>query len=743
MAELRARLKPLFRRSSTATTTSTGSNASSTTLALDQRRANSKSSLLLPRSRRRSVPESVREEEIPLPLPLRPSSILDSALQSREDDRPDTPSTSLDTPRITPLEKANPTLTVEEPTPDLTPAVPQQHPISELDGASVPDPTPPTIKTPRPSVLPRRQSLANNSQGRFLSTLLEAEKPAEEAGASDYFGAGPLTVSANMLHRKIWVKRLGQSATMVTISEEDLVDDARDMILKKYANSLGRQFDSPDITLRIVPRTSGHRQTKGERTLGPDEQLSRTLDAYFPGGQTVDEALLIDVPQRRTPRHSPRVPLQYYAHDDLRPSENGGDYFPTIPIQGQPSPRLAMNAAASASHATYASFSRHLERKALFFQRIPYEQAASPSPNDGVTHRLWNDEECQPRYADIHKAHPANVPAPPPLPSPQIPADGQPLVDHAANPERVASPRPNKAFKRTRKTANTVPKLPAGLLDGAVPPINVLIVEDNIINLKLLEAFMKRLKVRFVSAMNGREAVNKWRQGGFHLVLMDIQLPVMNGLDATKEIRRLERLNKIGVFSNSAASTPTAFAHAIDAALSAEKGEEGDAVAPAEEDNLISTHLFKSPVIIVALTASSLQSDRHEALAAGCNDFLTKPVNFVWLERKVMEWGCMQALIDFDGWRKWKDFSSAQTSAQAPPSSSSTANNNNKTTPSSSLLSAAKKEKESEGVNGVSKGKKSLALLKTGSSAGRGVGGKRASVGGSEGLETAVAGGGG
>lgn len=34
-----------------------------------------------------------------------------------------------------------------------------------------------------------------------------------------------------------------------------------------------------------------------------------------------------------------------------------------------------------------------------------------------------------------------------------------------------------------------------------------------------------------------------------------------------------------------------------------------------------------------------------------------KPVNFVWLERKVMEWGCMQALIDFDGWRKWKDYS--------------------------------------------------------------------------------------
>ena len=35
---------------------------------------------------------------------------------------------------------------------------------------------------------------------------------------------------------------------------------------------------------------------------------------------------------------------------------------------------------------------------------------------------------------------------------------------------------------------------------------------------------------------------------------------------------------------------------------------------------------------------------------------MSQPVNFVWLERKVKEWGCMQALIDFDGWRKWKDF---------------------------------------------------------------------------------------
>lgn len=110
--------------------------------------------------------------------------------------------------------------------------------------------------------------------------------------------------------------------------------------------------------------------------------------------------------------------------------------------------------------------------------------------------------------------------------------------------------------------------------------------------------------------MNGKEAVAMWRKGGFHLVLMDIQLPVMNGLEATKEIRRLEAVNGIGVFGGSPIEThpkaPTTNG------------------APEEADALHDRNLFKSPVIIVALTASSLQSDRHEALAAGCNDFLTK-----------------------------------------------------------------------------------------------------------------------
>lgn len=202
-------------------------------------------------------------------------------------------------------------------------------------------------------------------------------------------------------------------------------------------------------------------------------------------------------------------------------------------------------------------------------------------------------------------------PSLPTPPAPNLPSES-PTHKTLNTIARTQSPRPTRRPIKTVATPNAGGF--RGLIEGTVPPINVLIVEDNVINQKLLEAFMKRLSVRWQCAPNGEVAVRKWRQGGFHLVLMDIQLPVMNGLEATKEIRRLERLNGIGVFSKTASGRSTATSPSalpVDSPLK-------------DDDVLEDLSLFKSPVIIVALTASSLQSDRHEALAAGCNDFLTK-----------------------------------------------------------------------------------------------------------------------
>lgn len=181
------------------------------------------------------------------------------------------------------------------------------------------------------------------------------------------------------------------------------------------------------------------------------------------------------------------------------------------------------------------------------------------------------------------------------------------------------------------KLASKQDDLPKGTV---VPQIKILIVEDNRINQQILERFLKKKNVQFEVAQTGREALDKWKTGEFHLILMDIQLPVMTGLEATQEIRRLEAVNGIGAFQQGSDDVDNAAVQPHDVIRKSAGG-------------------FRSPVIIVALTASSDSDDLTEALAAGCNDFLTKPVNFAWLERKIIEWGCMQALIDFEGWKSW------------------------------------------------------------------------------------------
>ncbi len=107
-------------------------------------------------------------------------------------------------------------------------------------------------------------------------------------------------------------------------------------------------------------------------------------------------------------------------------------------------------------------------------------------------------------------------------------------------------------------------------------PLDVLLVEDNPVNQKVALRFLERLGYRADVATNGIEALNAINSRPYQLVFMDLQMPEMDGFEATRQIRRN---------------------------------------LPAD----------RQPCII-ALTANALQSDRDLCLVAGMNDFITKPV---------------------------------------------------------------------------------------------------------------------
>ncbi|RPD66714.1 hypothetical protein L227DRAFT_490960 [Lentinus tigrinus ALCF2SS1-6] len=268
---------------------------------------------------------------------------------------------------------------------------------------------------------------------------------------------------------------------------------------------------------------------------------------------------------------------------------------------------------------------------------VVYEVGTPPPPTKGKARQpsiseTLSDEPDSLRATATETITPANAPklarrtsADPRASPPLSPQNRQPGGGGLSRRPTAKRPTPESSAsapaaipkKGTRGTDNTI-----------VPPISVLIVDDNPINQTILSTFMKKKKIKYDVAKNGDEAVQKWRSGGFHLILMDIQMPVMDGIQATKEIRKLEKSNGVGGFP----TTPQS------------DGQQTPSEASTSDTRSASTPSYRSSVIIVALTASSLQSDRVAALAAGCNDFLTKPVSLHWLNNKIIEWGSIKAL---------------------------------------------------------------------------------------------------
>jgi len=132
-------------------------------------------------------------------------------------------------------------------------------------------------------------------------------------------------------------------------------------------------------------------------------------------------------------------------------------------------------------------------------------------------------------------------------------------------------------------SASDTPPVPASVLAGG----RVLLIEDNEVNRFLAEELLADLGIHVTTAVNGREGVERVKSEPFDLVLMDIQMPVMDGITATKLLREDSRFQSLP---------------------------------------------------IVAMTAHAMSGDRERSLEAGMNDHLIKPISPKMLEETLLRW---------------------------------------------------------------------------------------------------------
>lgn len=113
--------------------------------------------------------------------------------------------------------------------------------------------------------------------------------------------------------------------------------------------------------------------------------------------------------------------------------------------------------------------------------------------------------------------------------------------------------------------------------------LKVLVIDDNLFNRKLACAILKDHKLDYDIAENGKIAIDFYKKDHYDLILMDIQMPIMNGIDCAKSIRELEK--------NNGSYTPiiavTAFANELDKRNCLEAGMDAFVAKPYNAPNLV------------------------------------------------------------------------------------------------------------------------------------------------------------
>ncbi len=164
----------------------------------------------------------------------------------------------------------------------------------------------------------------------------------------------------------------------------------------------------------------------------------------------------------------------------------------------------------------------------------------------------------------------------------------------------------------------SAPNAPETCGPDAPTTLRILLAEDNLVNQKVALKLLSNLGYRADVAANGEEALTLLAQVPYDLILMDCQMPILDGLEATRMIRRqsVTMLNS---------------------------DQQSDQLLD-EDDHTNREYAFAYPVI-VAMTANAMKEDREECLAAGMNDYLSKPVRKQDLQATLTYWS--QIIEDF------------------------------------------------------------------------------------------------